>query len=96
MARETKAALATRVRTILARLKREYPDAHCELTFRNPFELAVATILSAQCTDVRVNMVTPELFRRWPDAAALALAAAGGTWRVSSVPRDSFVTRRRT
>jgi endonuclease III len=55
-----------------ARLVDEYPDAHCELDYRDPFELAVATVLSAQCTDKRVNMVTPELFRRWPDAAALA------------------------
>ena len=46
----------------------------CELDHRNPFELLVATILSAQCTDERVNMTTPELFRRWPDAEALAAA----------------------
>ncbi|MES2304921.1 MAG: endonuclease III [Gemmatimonadota bacterium] len=59
---------------ILARLKAEYPAAHCELTFTTPFELLAATILSAQCTDVRVNLVTPELFRRWPDAFALAAA----------------------
>jgi endonuclease-3 len=56
------------------RLRRAYPDAHCELDHRNAFELTVATILSAQCTDKRVNLVTPEFFRRWPDAAALALA----------------------
>ena len=52
----------------------EYPDAHCELDFRTPFELLVATILSAQCTDRRVNMVTPALFARYPDAPALAAA----------------------
>lgn len=57
---------------IQRRLTAEYPDAHCELDYRTPFELAVATVLSAQCTDKRVNMVTPELFRRWPTAAALA------------------------
>jgi endonuclease-3 len=57
------------------RLLARYPDAHCELDFRSPFELLCATILSAQCTDKRVNMVTPELFRRWPTAAALAAAA---------------------
>lgn len=51
-----------------------YPDAHCELDFRSPFELLCATILSAQCTDKRVNIVTPELFKHWPDAAALAAA----------------------
>ncbi|MBA4071490.1 MAG: endonuclease III [Gemmatimonas sp.] len=52
-----------------------YPDAHCELDFRSPFELLCATILSAQCTDKRVNMVTPVLFERWPDARALAGAS---------------------
>ena len=51
-----------------------YPDVHCELDFDDPFQLVVATILSAQCTDKRVNLVTPELFTRFPDAAALAAA----------------------
>ncbi len=59
---------------VLERLKAEYPDAHCELDYRNPFELLCATILSAQCTDVRVNMVTPALFARYPDAHALRAA----------------------
>ncbi len=59
---------------LLAALEREYPDAHCELKHRNAFELLCATILSAQCTDVRVNMVTPVLFARYPDADALANA----------------------
>lgn len=54
-----------------------YPDAHCELDFGSPFQLLVATILSAQSTDKRVNTVTPELFRRYPDAAALAAADRG-------------------
>jgi endonuclease-3 len=49
-----------------------YPDAHCELDFKNPLELLVATILSAQCTDVRVNMVTPPLFKRCPSAEEYA------------------------
>ena len=53
----------------------EYPEAHCELDFVDAFQLGVATILSAQTTDVRVNMVTPELFRRYPGAEALANAA---------------------
>lgn len=57
---------------ILLRLKRFYPDATCSLDYETPMQLLVATILSAQCTDVRVNMVTPELFRRFPDAAAMA------------------------
>ena len=51
-----------------------YPDAHCELDFTSPFELLVATVLSAQTTDVRVNLTTPILFARYPDAAALAAA----------------------
>jgi endonuclease III len=58
--------------TILARLKKEYPDAHCELDFDGPLQLLIATILSAQCTDKRVNMVTPELFTTFPDAQSLA------------------------
>ena len=59
---------------VLERLRREYPDARTELEYRTPFELLVATILSAQTTDVRVNMVTPALFARYPDAEALASA----------------------
>jgi len=51
-----------------------YPDAECALNHRNPFELLVATILSAQCTDVRVNQVTPALFQEYPDPASLAAA----------------------
>ncbi|MBW4579694.1 MAG: endonuclease III [Tildeniella nuda ZEHNDER 1965/U140] len=57
---------------ILLRLKQLYPDATCSLDYETPMQLLVATILSAQCTDVRVNMVTPALFRRFPDAAAMA------------------------
>ncbi len=67
-------ALRARAVEILTRLKAAWPDAHCELDHRNPFQLLVATILSAQCTDVRVNMVTPALFRRFPDARRLAAA----------------------
>ena len=63
-----------RVAKIIAGLKELYPDVRCELDHENAFQLTVATILSAQSTDKRVNMVTPELFRRWPDAAALASA----------------------
>ena len=66
--------LRRRTRAIVSRLKREYPDAHCELDYRTPFELLVATILSAQCTDARVNLVTPALFARYPTPAALAAA----------------------
>lgn len=63
-----------RAREVARRLAEEYPDAACELDHRNPFELLAATILSAQTTDVRVNMVTPALFTRYPDAEALAAA----------------------
>lgn len=59
---------------VYERLLATFPDAHCELDFRNPYQLLVATILSAQCTDRRVNMVTPALFAAYPDAHALALA----------------------
>jgi len=61
-----------RAADILRILRRTYPDAHCELVHRNPFELLVATILSAQCTDVRVNTVTPALFKKYPDARSMA------------------------
>jgi endonuclease-3 len=57
---------------VVRRLKADYPGATCALENETPFELLVATILSAQCTDVRVNMVTPELFRRWPTAREMA------------------------
>jgi endonuclease-3 len=63
---------AGRARVTNERLAGEYPGAVCELDHRDPFELLAATILSAQCTDVRVNMVTPALFERYPDADALA------------------------
>ncbi|MBI4480936.1 MAG: hypothetical protein HY651_13025 [Acidobacteria bacterium] len=63
-----------RAREILKRLEKAYPDAKCALKHTNPFQLLVATILSAQCTDERVNKVTPALFRAWPDAAALGRA----------------------
>ncbi len=59
---------------VVERLQADYPSVTCALENETPFELLVATILSAQCTDVRVNMVTPELFRRWPTAAEMARA----------------------
>ena len=64
-----------RVRSILDGLEELYPDVDCELDRDTPFQLLCATILSAQCTDERVNMVTPELFRRFPDAPAMARAS---------------------
>ena len=74
MPRETADAKAARVKKILARLAATYPDAHCELNFSSPLELLIATILSAQCTDKRVNLVTAELFKRYRSAADFANA----------------------
>jgi endonuclease III len=68
------AALRQHADEVYARLRREYPDARCALNHENAYELLVATILSAQCTDKRVNMVTPALFRAWPTPRALAQA----------------------
>jgi endonuclease III len=65
---------SVRAPLIFKRLRRAYPDAHCELDHTNAYQLLVATILSAQCTDKRVNLVTPALFERYPDAEALAMA----------------------
>jgi endonuclease-3 len=73
--RESLATRAERAREVVARLHRAYPDARCALEHRNAFELLVATILSAQCTDARVNLVTPAFFARWPGAAELAAAS---------------------
>ena len=75
MPRETKSALAARVSKIIAGLKKTYPDAHCELDHSNALELLVATILSAQCTDKRVNLVTADLFQKYRSAADYAKAA---------------------
>jgi endonuclease III len=61
-------------RLVVCILKQLYPEATCALVHQNPFELLVATMLSAQCTDTRVNLVTPALFRRFPDAPSLAVA----------------------
>ncbi len=72
MPRESLTRKRERADEIYRRLEELYPDAHCALDHRNAFELTVATILSAQCTDERVNQVTPELFRRFPDPESLA------------------------
>jgi endonuclease III len=69
MPRESKQAKSERVQKIISGLNKAYPDAHCELNYSNPLELLVATILSAQCTDKRVNIVTADLFRRYRSAA---------------------------
>ena len=68
------APASVRAPEIYDRLSTAYPDATCALDHRNPYELLVATILSAQCTDKRVNMVTPALFAKYPDARALSAA----------------------
>jgi endonuclease-3 len=73
-ARRLPAGARQRATEVVERLKREYPEAHTELEHGDPFQLLVATILSAQTTDVRVNLTTPALFARFPDAAAMAAA----------------------
>ena len=70
--RESQKRRAARAQGVLRGLRSEYPQAECALVHRDPLQLLVATILSAQCTDERVNMVTPPLFRKYPDAAAFA------------------------
>jgi endonuclease-3 len=70
--RESQARKLARALEVIDRLQAEYPDAHCELDHENAFQLLTATILSAQCTDARVNMVTPELFARYPTPEDLA------------------------
>ncbi len=78
MTRESTAARLDRTRRIIAGLKRAYPDAHCELNFSNPLELLIATILSAQCTDKQVNIVTSDLFRKYRTAQDYANAPQAG------------------
>ena len=73
--RESRAARQARALEIIRRLKKTYPDSRCSLDFETPFQLVVATALSAQCPDARVNQVTPALFARWPTPAALGEAA---------------------
>jgi len=67
--------ISAKVAAVLKVLDAHYPGAHCTLDFKNPFQLLVATILSAQCTDVRVNQVTPALFARFPTAREMAGAS---------------------
>jgi endonuclease-3 len=74
MPRETSEARAARLKKIIAALDRTYPEVHCELNHANPLELLVATILSAQCTDKRVNVVTKELFKKYRSASDYANA----------------------
>jgi len=81
MPRETTVVRRARARKILQRLERAYPDAKIALDFETPLQLLVATILSAQCTDERVNMVTPALFKTYPTAQALARAKSAALER---------------
>ncbi len=90
---ERKAARRERVEEIIALLEDEYPDATTSLDHRSPYELLVATILSAQCTDARVNMVTPELFARYPTAHDLAGAR---TRDVEEIIRSTGFFRQKT
>jgi endonuclease-3 len=76
MARESLASRRRRTQVIIAGLAAAYPQAHCELNFSNPLQLLIATILSAQCTDLQVNIVTADLFQRYPSAADFAAAPA--------------------
>jgi len=91
--RETLATKRARVRKILRALARAYPDAKIALDFKTPFQLLVATILSAQCTDERVNMVTPGLFRSYPTARQLASAEPA---RLEQEIRSTGVFRAKT
>lgn len=79
-----------RISSLLKELAEAYPDAECELDYATPWQLLVATVLSAQCTDQRVNRVTPELFRRWPGPADLAEADTG---ELESVIRSTGLHR---
>ena len=71
MAREINPVLQARTKKIIAALKKTYPDAHCELNYSNPLELLIATILSAQCTDKRVNIVTAGIVQKIPGGEGL-------------------------
>ena len=77
MPRESLPVKTARLQKIIAGLQKAYPDAHCELNYANPLQLLIATILSAQCTDKQVNLVTPELFKRYPTARDYAGADRG-------------------
>src|SRR3989442_1169601 len=86
--RESREAKRARARKIVRAFKKAYPDAKIALDFENPLELLVATILSAQCTDERVNMVTPALFEKYRSAGDYARAEA------DAAPRRSLCARR--
>ncbi len=87
--------MVRRARKVFRVLGETYPDAQCELDFRTPLELLVATVLSAQCTDQRVNAVTPALFEAYPDAAAYAAADRGALEQLI-VPTGFFRQKAKT
>jgi endonuclease-3 len=93
VARESRAARAARARAIARALAKAYPDAWCELDYRSPWQLVVATILSAQCTDKMVNRVTPTLFAAWPTPADLAAAEPS---RVETLIKPTGFFRQKT
>jgi len=93
VARESRAARATRSRAIARALAKAYPDAWCELDYRSPWQLVIATILSAQCTDKMVNRVTPALFAAWPTPADLAGAEPS---RVEALIKPTGFFRQKT
>jgi len=93
VARKKGKELSAYAEEVLRRLKADYPDAHTELDFETPLQLLIATILSAQCTDKRVNMVTPELFRVFPTARDLACAEAA---RLEEMIRTTGFFRNKT
>ena len=86
----------SRAPEILKVLRTTYPDAHCELNHDGPFQLLIATILSAQCTDVRVNMVTPALFKKYPERRNVLPPPNKKTSKTSSAPPASSATKPKT
>lgn len=72
---KTKSKTKAEPKWAIGQLQKNYPDAHCALNFETPYQLLIATILSAQCTDVRVNLVTPGLFREYPDPKSMSKAS---------------------
>ena len=91
MARESKGARTKRAAEVFELLAEEYPDAHCALVHTDAHQLGVATILSAQTTDVRVNMVTPTLFERYPTPAHLAEARPEDVEEIIEAFKQSFL-----
>ena len=96
MPRESIEAKAARLKKIIVALDRIYPEAHCELNHADPLQLLIATILSAQCTDKRVNIVTKELFKKYQFGIGLTRTRRLPNWSRPSSPPVFSATRRRT